>query len=162
MTDFKDLLRFHVKRVPNCSTPEQFKEWRSFAQQQIPSYTSWFCTDCTPEFQLKHKKQGTCDHSYIKFKKIEGSLDGFVPAEWADHHKTIIKRLSKEYKETKQEAKANLNGSKYCAYCYSYQSLSEGKWIRTNNKNGHRWKCKKCNDLDRNRPAVPSPNKFKR
>jgi len=103
MKDYKELLRFHVKRIPNCSTPEQFEEWRTFASQQTPSYTSWFCTDCTPEFQLKHKKQGTCDHPYIKFKRIEGSLDGYVPADWLEQHKKIIKKLSNDYETRENE-----------------------------------------------------------
>jgi hypothetical protein len=97
ISEFKQLLEFHVKRVPNCSTHDQFDEWRTFAAQLTPSYTSWFCTDCTPEFQLKHKRKGTCDHPYIKFKRIQGSLDGYVPADWSEEHKKTIKRLINDY-----------------------------------------------------------------
>lgn len=97
MIDLREYLRFHVKRVPSCSTQEQFDEWRTFASQQKPSYTTWFCTDCTPEFQLKHKQQGTCDFPYIKFKRVEGSLDGNVPSDWSDHHKKNVKRLANDY-----------------------------------------------------------------
>jgi hypothetical protein len=102
-TDLKDLLRFHVKRVPNCCKREQFDEWKSFASQQKPSYTSWFCTDCTPEFQLKHKKKQTCDHPYVKFKRIDGSLDGYIPSDWMEHHKKTIKRLSNDYETRKNQ-----------------------------------------------------------
>lgn len=146
MTDFKELLKFHVKRAPNCSTPEQFKEWRSFAQQQVPSFTTWFCTDCTPVFQLQHKKQGICDHPYIKFKKIEGSMDGYVPSDWSEEHRKTIKRLSINYEETENKITegTEYEGMKYCAYCQTYQTLPQGKWIRKNNKNGQRWKCQPC------------------
>jgi len=69
----------HVKY--RCATPEQYEKWRKVARLIPPPVTSWFCTDCTPEYQKGMMRQRKCARSYIKFEtsREEGYV-GFVPS----------------------------------------------------------------------------------
>lgn len=77
----KDLEREHiVKMVYLCATPEQYADWKRAARMSPPSYESWFCTDCTPEYQREMKQKGWCARPYIQFKRTkEDGLVGFAP-----------------------------------------------------------------------------------
>lgn len=74
----KDLIKVHVKRKPNCTDQEKFDLWVHAANQYPPSHKVWFCTDCNNTFQLQMKREGKCDHPYIKFKISEDEIEGYI------------------------------------------------------------------------------------
>lgn len=93
----KDLLYYHVKRVPRCSTPEQFQEWREAALFCKPPFNIWFCQDCTPRFQRENLKKGTCDHEYIQFYTKNGEIEGFIPQYQAEKHNQRLLKYAREH-----------------------------------------------------------------
>lgn len=86
------LLKYHVKRIPNCTNFDEFSAWRKLASASMPSHSVWFCTDCTRLFQHEMTKQGRCDHPYIAFRMVNGDLEGYVkPQDDEVHNRTVIK-----------------------------------------------------------------------
>ena len=62
-----------------CATYKQYREWREAARHIPPSYSAWFCTDCTPAYQKEMIAKGKCVRPEIKFKLDEdGGLAGDV------------------------------------------------------------------------------------
>jgi|GEM_PF-6894556 len=90
----KDLIRFHVRRPPRCTDHEEFNKWVHAAKQYPPSYKVWFCTDCTNSFQLQMKKEGRCDHPYIKFKVSDDEIEGYIDPEDSKLHYQTIQKLN--------------------------------------------------------------------
>lgn len=113
----KDLLSYHVKRVPRCATQEQFQEWRKAAAFYKPPYNIWFCQDCTPSFQRYNLKKGTCDHEYVQFYTKNGEIEGFIPQSQAEKHNQRLLKYAREHEpgafdsETLTEITDNLDGS---------------------------------------------------
>ena len=88
--EWNKLLRIHVKRIPVCATFEQYKEWRLTAMNILPPAKSWFCTDCTPQFQKQMKSEGRCDHPYIRFEHYYDGIEGYIDSNDQDIHKDTI------------------------------------------------------------------------
>ena len=62
-----------------CATYKQYREWREAARHIPPSYSAWFCTDCTPAYQKEMIAKGKCVRPEIKFKLDEdGGHAGYV------------------------------------------------------------------------------------
>lgn len=91
--EWHKLLKLHVKRIPNCATFEQFKEWRMTTMSSMPPYKSWFCTDCTPQYQNEMKNQGRCDHLYIRFENFQDGVEGYIDSYDQDLHRRTIYKL---------------------------------------------------------------------
>lgn len=70
------MYRVVFKRVPKCSTPEQYFAWVEVARI-VPPGKAGFCTDCTPEYAALMRSIGLCENTFIEFDK-DG--DGYVPA----------------------------------------------------------------------------------
>ena len=63
-----------------CATYKQYREWRESARSIPPSFSAWFCTDCTPAYQKEMLAQGKCVRPEIRFKLDEdGGHAGYVP-----------------------------------------------------------------------------------
>jgi hypothetical protein len=92
----RELLAHHVKRVPRCTTHAQFAEWRKAAAFYKPPFNIWFCQDCTPSFQRKNIKQGTCDHEYVQFYTKNGEIEGFIPTSQYDKHNKRLEDLKND------------------------------------------------------------------
>lgn len=90
----RTLLEYHVKRIPNCTNYDEFVEWRKFASSYRPPHSIWFCTDCTPSFQLKMRKEGKCDHPYIKFRLAGDDIEGYVDANDEVIHNQTVEKLN--------------------------------------------------------------------
>ena len=68
-----------VRRVPDCTSSEAYRAWRSACYTSRPPSNTWFCTDCTPLHQTMMKMQGRCNHPYIKFRLDEDDyLEGYI------------------------------------------------------------------------------------
>lgn len=81
-TEFREKVS---KIVYLCATPEQYEEWRKAARLHGPPLDSWFCTDCTPVYQLEMKKKGWCVRPEIRFKKSAGEgIEGYLPTKHKD------------------------------------------------------------------------------
>ena len=62
-----------------CATYKQYREWREAARHIPPSYSAWFCTDCTPAYQKEMIAKGKCVRPEIRFKFDEdGGYAGYV------------------------------------------------------------------------------------
>lgn len=62
-----------------CATYKQYREWREAARHTPPSYSAWFCTDCTPAYQKEMIAKGKCVRPEIRFKFDEdGGYAGYV------------------------------------------------------------------------------------
>ena len=61
-----------------CATPAQYNEWKDRARLSRPNLSAWFCTDCTPQYQVEMKAQNKCARPYIKFRRMreEGEVGG--------------------------------------------------------------------------------------
>jgi len=90
----RHLLQYHVKRIPNCTNYDEFWEWRKLANASLPPYSTWFCTDCTKEFQSKMIKENKCDHPYISFKLVHGDIEGYVSKQDDDTHNKVVSKLN--------------------------------------------------------------------
>lgn len=55
--------------IYRCATKAQYAEWRKAAKLCLPPKSSWFCTDCTAEYQHKMKIAGKCVFPKFKIKK---------------------------------------------------------------------------------------------
>ena len=63
-----------------CATYKQYREWREAARRNSPSYSAWFCTDCTPAYQKEMVAKGKCVRPEIRFKLDEdGGHAGYMP-----------------------------------------------------------------------------------
>lgn len=72
------LIRRRINTCPSCTTSEEYAEWMKEARKIKPPYTTWFCTDCTPEFAAMNRSRGTCDYPKIRFRKDkDGGIEGY-------------------------------------------------------------------------------------
>ena len=87
MSRSKKLERAHIVNLNYlCATPEQYEEWRRVARLSPPPYESWFCTDCTPQYQLEMKEKGWCARPEIKFRRNkDGGVEGYAPSKSSDY-----------------------------------------------------------------------------
>lgn len=126
--EWHKLLKIHTKRIPNCATFYQYKEWRLTAMSAMPPPKSWFCTDCTPSFQRQMIKQKKCDHPYIKFDNFVDGIEGYVDSDDQDVHKITIYSLSAKKEPAHRKALDH------------YQTPLERKKERNANKSRNRKK----------------------
>ena len=77
----KDLDRARIVNMDYpCALPEEYEVWKRAARLSRPPYDSWFCVDCTPDFQKLNKKLNRCARPDIRFKRMkDGSIEGFMP-----------------------------------------------------------------------------------
>jgi len=69
-------MKLHYK----CATDKQYREWREAARRSHPSFSAWFCTDCTPTYQKEMIAKEKCVRPEIRFKLDEdGGQAGYVP-----------------------------------------------------------------------------------
>lgn len=66
--------------VPKCMTPEQAADWAIAAQKCFKKPISGICTDCTPEYQRRMKREARCENPGVKFVKSrdDGDFVGLV------------------------------------------------------------------------------------
>jgi hypothetical protein len=55
------------RRVPSCTTTEQFTIWKEAARQYSPHAKVGFCEDCTAEYQSKMFSEGRCENPHVWF-----------------------------------------------------------------------------------------------
>ena len=78
---------------PGCATTQQINVWRGatfnrkemrweggFSSAKVRVAKDGFCSDCTPEFQRKHKEIGDCTNPRVVFERDEdGFISGVLP-----------------------------------------------------------------------------------
>lgn len=64
---------------PKCfESLAQYHDWRKVARVSYPRFGP--CTDCTPDFQERMKKEYRCEQPQIKFRLVEDGYEGFFSA----------------------------------------------------------------------------------
>ena len=63
--------------VPACCDAERYGLWKLAARNSKPDPSAGFCTDCTPTYQAKMKKQKRCENTDIYFiVDVDGWITG--------------------------------------------------------------------------------------
>lgn len=72
-------VHFH-NEYPLCfQSKEQYTTWSELARGSTQAQFGP-CTDCTPEFQDRMKKEMRCEHPEVEFDKDEdGFISGYIP-----------------------------------------------------------------------------------
>jgi hypothetical protein len=62
-----------------CASDDQYKEWKTTARMMRPPTNTWFCTDCTPQYQREMKAQQLCSRPEIRFRSGADGIEGYLP-----------------------------------------------------------------------------------
>lgn len=145
-----------VRRIPDCTSSEAYRKWRSSCYLSRPPSNTWFCTDCTPLHQTMMKMQGKCNHPYIKFRLDEDDyLEGYIDEKDNKLHAETVLILNRIEVPWNLEEEGSERGDKmvidtatgkekeiFCAHGQHMRPISDMRLRKTGAVS--RWVCGTC------------------